>query len=119
MQRLTGEQPGVAAGQRVLDVGCGPGALTGELRARLGAASICAIDPSAPFVEACARRNPGVDVRQGSAEDLPYGDGEFDAALAELVFHFVSDPLRAAREMGRVVRPGGSVGACVWDFAGA
>ena len=109
---------GVAAGQRVLDVGCGPGALTGELRGRLGAASVCAIDPSEPFVEACARLNPGVDVRHGSAEDLPYADREFDAALAELVFHFVSDPLLAAREMARVVRPGGTVGACVWDFAG-
>ena len=109
---------GIETGQTALDVGCGPDALTGELVRRLGAGSVWAIDPSEPFVEACARRHPGVDVRLGRAEDLPYPDGRFDAALAELVLHFVSDAPAAAREMRRVVRPGGAVAACVWDFAG-
>jgi ubiquinone/menaquinone biosynthesis C-methylase UbiE len=109
---------GVEAGQTALDVGCGTGALTAELVRRLGAASVRAIDPSEPFVEACARRHPGVDVRLGRAESLPYPDSTFDAALAELVFHFVSDPLAAASELRRVVRPGGAVAACVWDFGG-
>jgi SAM-dependent methyltransferase len=108
---------GVKPGQSALDVGCGPGALTGELVRRLGAGSVCAIDPSEPFVEACARRHPGVDVRHGRAEDLPYPDGRFDASLAELVLHFVGDPPAAAREMRRVVRQEGAVAACVWDFA--
>lgn len=109
---------GIEPGQTALDVGCGPGALTAELVRRLGADKVCAIDPSEPFVEACARRNPSVDVRLGRAEELPYPDGRFDAAVAELVFHFVSDPSAAAREMRRVVRPGGVVAACVWDFDG-
>jgi SAM-dependent methyltransferase len=109
---------GIEGGQRALDVGCGPGALTGELARRLGAGNVSALDPSAPFVEACAHLHPGVDVRQGSAEDLPYPDGQFDAALAQLVLHFVSDPPAAAREMRRVVRPGGTVAACVWDVPG-
>jgi SAM-dependent methyltransferase len=108
---------GIEAGQRALDVGCGTGALTAELVGRLGPSSVFAIDPSKPFVEACARRYPGVDVRQGQAESLPYPDGFFDVALAELVFHFVSDAQAAAREMRRVVRTGGAIGACVWDFA--
>ena len=108
---------GIEPGQSALDVGCGPGALTAELVRRLGADNVCAIDPSEPFVEACARRHPGVDVRLGSAEELPYTDGQFDAALAELVLHFVAEPPAAAREMRRVVRPGGAVAACVWDFA--
>jgi SAM-dependent methyltransferase len=109
---------GVTAGQRVLDVGCGPGGLTAELAGRLGPDNVFAIDPSEPFVEACRRRNPGVDVRAGRAESLPYADGEFDLALAQLVLHFVTDAGAVAREMGRVVRPGGLVASCVWDFGG-
>lgn len=107
---------GVAMGQRALDVGCGPGALTGELARRLGAARVSACDPSPPFVAECAQRNPGVDVRRGSAEELPFDDHAFDLAAAQLVLHFVSDPARAASELCRVVRPGGVIAACVWDF---
>jgi SAM-dependent methyltransferase len=109
---------GVRAGQRVLDVGCGPGALTAQLVARLGPEAVAAIDPSASFVAAAAERFPGVDVRRGSAEHLPYPDDGFDAALAQLVVHFMSDPVAGLTEMARVVRPGGTVAACVWDHAG-
>lgn len=107
---------GVAAGQDVLDVGCGPGALTAELVRRVGAERVGAIDPSEPFVEACARRNPGVRVLRGQAGKIPFGDASFDAALAQLVLHFVDDPPQATAEMRRVVRPGGAIAACVWDF---
>jgi SAM-dependent methyltransferase len=109
---------GVAGGQRALDVGCGPGVLTAELVSRLGAGSVCAVDPSEPFVAAVAGRLPGVDVRQASAERLPLRDGAFDVALAQLAVHFMADPVAGLREMGRVTRPGGVVAACVWDFAG-
>jgi SAM-dependent methyltransferase len=108
----------VAAGQHVLDVGCGPGALTGELVDRLGAASVAAVDPSEPFVAATRERHPGVDARLASAERLPFADGSFDAALAQLVVHFMTDPVAGLREMARVTRPGGVVAACVWDLAG-
>jgi SAM-dependent methyltransferase len=108
---------GVTAGQSALDVGCGPGALTGVLVDRLGADSVSACDPSAPFVDACTARHPGVDVRLGRAEAIPFDDSRFDRAMAQLVLHFVSDPVQAARELRRVLRPGGVVGACVWDFA--
>lgn len=108
----------VAAGQRVLDVGCGPGALTGELVARVGAASVTAVDPSAPFVAAARERHPGVRVEQASAERLPFSDGSFDAALAQLVVHFMTDPVAGLREMSRVTRERGVVAACVWDHAG-
>jgi len=60
----------VSAGQRVLDVGCGPGALTGELVERLGAEAVSAVDPSEPFVAAVEARHPGVDVRRAAAEQL-------------------------------------------------
>lgn len=108
---------GVSAGQRAIDVGCGPGALTTVLVERLGADAVVACDPSGPFVEACRARNPGVDVQPGRAETIPFDDASADVALAQLVLHFVSDPTAAAREMRRVTRPGGTVGACVWDFA--
>ena len=109
---------GVAAGQRVLDVGSGPGALTAELVARVGASAVVAVDPSEPFVDALRERLPDVEAAQASAEALPFGDGTFDAALAQLVVHFMSDPVAGLREMARVTRPGGVVAACVWDHAG-
>ncbi len=108
---------GIRAPMRVLDVGCGPGGLTRELVERVGADSVAAIDPSGPFVEACRDRNPGVDVREGVAEDLPFADDSFDAALASLVVGFLRDPSAGAREMLRVTRPGGVVAACFWDRA--
>ena len=108
---------GVAAGQKALDVGCGPGALTAELVARLGADAVAAVDPSEPFVAAARERHPGVDVRQAAAEDMPFPDDAFDASLAQLVVHFMTDPVAGLAEMARVTRPGGVVAACVWDFA--
>ena len=109
---------GVEPGQTALDVGCGPGALTGELVRRLGDYAVAAVDPSEPFVAAARARYPGVEVRRASAEELPYGDATFDAAFAQLVVHFMSDPVRGLAEMARVTRPGGIVAASVWDFAG-
>lgn len=109
---------GVERGQRVLDVGSGPGALTAELVRRLGPGSVAAVDPSEQFVAAAGERHPGVDVRLASAENLPYDDDAFDAALAQLVVHFMSDPDAGLCEMARVTRSGGVVAACVWDLAG-
>ena len=105
------------AGGRALDVGCGPGALTQRLVARLGVDRVSAVDPSPPFVAAARARFPGLDVRAAAAEQLPYADGTFDAALAQLVVHFMTDPVGGLREMARVCRPGGVVAACVWDHA--
>jgi SAM-dependent methyltransferase len=109
---------GVAAGQRVVDVGCGPGALTAELVSRLGPAGVAAVDPSEPFVAAARERHPGVTVQRAAAERLPFGDQEFDAALAQLVVHFMADPVVGLREMARVTRADGVVAACVWDYGG-
>jgi SAM-dependent methyltransferase len=109
---------GIEAGQRAIDVGCGPGALTAELARRLGENAVAAADPSQPFVEAARARHPGVDVQLAPAEDLPFPDDAFDAALAQLVVHFMADAIAGLAEMARVTRPGGTVAACVWDLAG-
>jgi SAM-dependent methyltransferase len=109
---------GVRRDDRVLDVGCGPGVLTAPLVDRCGAENVTAVDPSPPFVAAVRDRCPGVDVHEAAAEELPFGDGTFDAALAQLVVHFMADPVAGLREMGRVTRPGGVIAASVWDNAG-
>lgn len=106
----------VTRGQSAVDVGCGPGALTGVLAERLGNASVVACDPSPSFVADCSERHPGVRVEVGHAESIPFASGQFDHALAQLVLHFVSNPELAAAEMMRVVRPGGTVSVCGWDF---
>ena len=108
----------VAAGQRVVDVGCGPGALTTELVVRVGAAAVAAVDPSESFVAAAQERHPTVEVHRAAAEQLPFEDDSFDAAVAQLVVHFMADPIAGLREMARVTRPDGVVAACVWDHQG-
>lgn len=108
----------VRRGDRVLDVGCGPGILTAPLVERCGPESVAAVDPSPPFIAAVRDRFPGVDAHEAAAEALPFDDDTFDAALAQLVVHFMTDPGAGLREMGRVTRPGGVVSASVWDFAG-
>ena len=107
---------GVAAGERVLDVGAGTGALTAELVRR--GIDTAAIDPSPPFVAALERKLPGIDVQAGPAERLPWPDESFDAALAQLVLTFMSDAPAGIAEMRRVVRPGGTVAVCMWDRNG-
>ncbi len=109
---------GVEAGQRVLDVGSGPGPLTRVLVELVGPGNVAAVDPSEPFVAAVRARLPGVDARLASAEKLPFDDGKFDAALSQLVVNFMADPEAGVGEMRRVVRSGGAVAACVWDYPG-
>jgi SAM-dependent methyltransferase len=104
--------------QQVLDVGCGSGALTAELVRRLGPGTVFAVDPSESFVAAVRQRHPGVSVQRAAAEELPFEDRAFDAALAQLVVHFMARPVAGLGEMARVTRKDGVVAACVWDHAG-
>jgi ubiquinone/menaquinone biosynthesis C-methylase UbiE len=101
---------------RVLDVGCGPGALTGELVRRLGDTNVIAVDPTEQFVAAMHERFPSVRVAQAGAEELPFADGSFDASLAQLVVAFMKDAAAGAREMARVTKEGGVVSMCMWPL---
>ena len=78
---------------RVLDVGCGPGALTAELARRARPGRVTAVDPSEEFVAALRGRHPGVQVIRAPAEDLPFEGGCFDATLAQLVVNVMDDPV--------------------------
>jgi ubiquinone/menaquinone biosynthesis C-methylase UbiE len=107
-------------GFRCLDVGCGNGAFTEVVIARSMPSTVIGIDPSEGQL-AFARTRPGARSAQfqaGSAQDLPFADGSFDAALMALVISFVPDPAKAAREMARVVKPGGIVATYMWDIPG-
>jgi SAM-dependent methyltransferase len=109
----------VVPGRRVLDVGCGTGALTGELVKRLGPSAVAAVDPSEMFVAATRARYPGVDIQLATVERLPFPEDSFDATLAQLVVHFMKDPVAGISEMARVTRPDGVIAACVWDHGGS
>src|SRR5260370_39544241 len=99
----------VARGQRVLDVGCGPGALTAELVSRVGADAVSAVEPSASFAAATRERLPGVEVRLSPAEQLPCADGACAASLAQLGVPVMAEPVAGPRGRGRVTRPRGLV----------
>lgn len=107
----------IRPGQRVLDVGCGPGALTKALAELVGAERVAAVDPSEPFAAACRSRLPGVRVEVAAAEALPFVDQSFEAALSQLVVNFMRDAPAGVREMRRVTRRGGTVASAVWDYA--
>jgi SAM-dependent methyltransferase len=109
---------GVRPGDLVLDVGCGPGGLTQALAERVGAENVTAVEPSDSFVAACRKRVPGAAVHAGTAESLPFEDDEFAVVLSQLVVNFMRDAPVGVAEMRRVARPGGTVAACVWDYAG-
>ncbi len=108
-------------GDRILDVGCGTGALLHALSvsASLATACLTGIDPSPEMLEvALIKLGPSVRLVQGSAEDLPFRDGTFDIVVSTSVFHYLRRPQQALREIGRVLRPSGRVVITDWcdDF---
>lgn len=108
------------AGQTWLDVGCGNGAFSELIVTRAAPKTVHGIDPSEGQL-AYARTRPGAErmqLRQGTAAELPYGDDSFDAATMALVLFFVPEPAKGVAEMARVVKPGGSVSAYAWDILG-
>jgi SAM-dependent methyltransferase len=109
-----------ASGLRWIDVGCGNGAFTELIVERCAPVEVQGIDPSEAQL-AFARGRPRTRMAQfsqGDATALPFADASFDAAVMALVLFFVPDPARGLAEMLRVTRPGGMLGAYVWDIFG-
>lgn len=109
---------GLARGARVLDVGCGTGALAQAVLV-CGAEHVTGVDLSPAYVADAQRRLGAAraTIEVGSAQALRFATGAFDAAVSGLVLNFVPDPLQMLREMRRVTRPGGPVALYVWDYA--
>jgi arsenite methyltransferase len=105
-------------GERILDVGCGPGFLSAELQQEVGpAGSVVGVDSSLAMLALAARRCGSlgnVTLCPGDAASLPVADASFDGAVCVQVLEYVSDTLAALRELHRALRPGGRV--VVWDI---
>lgn len=108
----------LAPGARVLDAGCGTGALSAALAARDPAARLTGLDYGQAYLLGARRRVPGAAFARGDIGALPFASGAFDSSLALLVLGFVPDAAQAVAEMARVTRPGGVVATAMWDFRG-
>jgi ubiquinone/menaquinone biosynthesis C-methylase UbiE len=105
----------MTSGARVLDVGCGTGELMRRLRAKHPHAVLAGLDPVAEMLAVARDKLSGnEDLRTGYADALPWGAGTFDVVVSCNMFHYISHPVEALREMGRVLRPGGSLVLTDW-----
>jgi SAM-dependent methyltransferase len=106
-------------GRRWLDVGCGTGAVSEAVLAGAAPVSIVGVDLSAAYLAAAAARldDPRVTFSVGGADALPVPDSSVDEVICGLVLNFVPDPVTALLEMRRVMVPGGTAAAYVWDYA--
>ena len=104
---------GVVAGSGVLDVATGPGEIAARAAARGAKATGC--DVAEAMLERARAKYPRIDFRQANAEQLPFDEGRFDAAVAGFLFLHLARPERVAAELARVLAVGGRVAATVWD----
>lgn len=111
----------VAAGHRILDIGCGTGALLATLAARPVTLQLYGLDPVPQMLAIARKRLPAtVKLEAGWAEALPFADASLDTVVTCSVFHFIREPEKALAEIGRVLVPGGSLVITDWcrDFPG-
>jgi ubiquinone/menaquinone biosynthesis C-methylase UbiE len=100
---------------RVLDVGCGTGELLRRLRAKYPDAVLAGLDPVPEMLAVARDKLSGrEDLRTGYADSLPWSAGSFDVVVSCNMFHYISHPVEALREMSRVLRPGGSIVLTDW-----
>jgi SAM-dependent methyltransferase len=103
----------VGAGMRVLDVGTGAGYAAGHAAQR--GAEATGVDIADAMIAIASRRHPAASFVQASAADLPFEGASFDAAVGNIVVQHIGEPDRAARELLRVLVPGGRVALSTWD----
>lgn len=107
---------GITGGQRVLDVACGTGVLAREAATRVRPhGAVVGFDLNEGMLAVARSRAPGIEWRQGRAEDLPFDTDSFDAVISQFGLMFFEDRAAAAREMVRVLKPGGRLAVAVWD----
>ncbi|MDA0999652.1 MAG: methyltransferase domain-containing protein [bacterium] len=111
------EKAGLQPGEAVLDVACGTGVVSRIAAERVGdAGRVVGLDLDPGMLEVAKRNTPlPVDWELGDAQAMPFGDGEFDAALCQQGFQFLPDRVAGLREIRRVLRPGGRFAASVWS----
>jgi ubiquinone/menaquinone biosynthesis C-methylase UbiE len=103
------------AASRVLDVGCGTGELLRRVRANVPDAVLAGLDPVPEMLDVAREKLSGHDdLRVGYADRLPWNAGTFDVVVSCNMFHYISEPLRALREMARVLRPTGALVLTDW-----
>jgi SAM-dependent methyltransferase len=114
------EFAGIAPGDAVLDLGCGTGELTAALADSAEPAAVLGFDFVHPYLVYARDRigDPRVRFCAGDACAMPWPDGAFDRVLAMLVLNFIPEAPKAMSEMRRVIRPGGTMAAAVWDLRG-
>jgi ubiquinone/menaquinone biosynthesis C-methylase UbiE len=106
---------GVEPGHRVVDVACGTGVVAREAATRVGHdGHVLGVDRAEAMLTVARRLRPDLEWRRGDATDLPLPDGSVDIALCQASLMFIDEPVAALTEMGRVVRPGGTVAVHVW-----
>jgi ubiquinone/menaquinone biosynthesis C-methylase UbiE len=105
----------IAAGDRVLDVGCGTGVLARAAADRVAAdGQVTGLDLNAGMLAVARRLRPNIDWRQGDATALPFPDGRYDVVLSQFALMYFPDRAAALKEMMRVLRPGGRLAIAVW-----
>jgi ubiquinone/menaquinone biosynthesis C-methylase UbiE len=100
---------------RVLDVGCGTGELLRRLRAKYPDAVLAGLDPVAEMLDVARQKlSAKEDLRIGYADSLPWPAAGFDVVVSCNMFHYITHPVEALREMARVIRPGGALVLTDW-----
>jgi SAM-dependent methyltransferase len=113
---VVADAAGIGPGQSVLDVACGTGVLARAVKERVGPdGRVTGLDPNEGMLDVASHAAPDIEWRHGRGEELPFGDGTFDAVVSQFGLMFFDDRAAGVAEMRRVLRPGGRLALAVWS----